>query len=143
MIEEKRNILLGLAIFFGFATFFVLEKGMRVINGGEGGHSHSHSHGHAHDVSAQEKVKEEVVEGAASSTEKRVLRKRKSNSTLIVLDGNGEEVDLDSDSSVAASEEVHPEKEAPINLSAYLNLFADAAHNMTDGLAIAASFYAS
>jgi len=64
MVEEKRNILIGyvfdgiylsivnllgytrLAIFVGFASFFVMEKMPRVL-GGEEGHSHSHGHSHS------------------------------------------------------------------------------------------------
>jgi zinc transporter 7 len=40
-------------------------------------------------------------------------------------------------------EEKPKEEEGGIKLSAYLNLLADFTHNMTDGLAMAASFYAS
>jgi zinc transporter 7 len=149
MVEEKRNILLGLAIFLGFATFFCLEKGMRVLNGGQGGHDHSHGHSH-------ETIMEEIIAPSAIVEEKPALRKRtvkKVSDDLIVLDGNGNEVDLTTPppspiaslkvlgENVKEKSRSIPEKE--VNLSAYLNLFADAAHNMTDGLAISASFYAS
>jgi solute carrier family 39 (zinc transporter), member 7 len=68
MVEEKRNILIGcvlgvrhiawisemrhlpcrLGIFIGFASFFVMEKTLRVLGGGEEGHTHAHGHSHSH-----------------------------------------------------------------------------------------------
>ena len=40
----------SLGIFVGFAAFFVMEKTLRVLGGGEeDGHSHSHSHSHSPD----------------------------------------------------------------------------------------------
>ncbi|CAL1716259.1 unnamed protein product [Somion occarium] len=107
MVEEKRNILIGLGIFVGFATFFIMEKTLRVLGGGEedGGHSHSHSHSHA------ETSKDE--EGNQNPT------------------GQG------------SSDESQIEVKGPSKLSAYLNLFGDFVHNITDGLAMAASFYSS
>jgi zinc transporter 7 len=46
MVEEKRNILIGLGIFVGFATFFIMEKTLRVLGGDEDAHGHTHSHSH-------------------------------------------------------------------------------------------------
>lgn len=50
MVVENR-----LAIFVGFAAFFVMEKSLRVLGGGEeegaGGSGHSHSHSHSHTLS--------------------------------------------------------------------------------------------
>jgi zinc transporter 7 len=127
MVEEKRNILVGcvrwnpdlcgeidvflhrLGIFGGFAAFFMMEKTLRVLGGGEeGGHSHSHSHsnessGHATGVSG-------------SSTDG--LRKR----------GTGEKTDADE---VIVTEGAS--SKGPSKLSAYLNLFGDFVHNMYSG----------
>jgi solute carrier family 39 (zinc transporter), member 7 len=123
MVEEKRNILVGygfryfwiegqitcsrrLGIFGGFAAFFMMEKTLRVLGGGEeGGHSHSHSHsaessGHATGVSG-------------SSTDG--LRKR----------GVSEKSDVDE---VVVTETAT--SKGPSKLSAYLNLFGDFVHNM-------------
>lgn len=122
MVEEKRNILVGLGIFAGFAAFFIMEKSLRVLAGGEG-HAHSHDHSDA------------VPEGSISSAVE-------PNS---VGDGlrsrhkvNGEQQPDD--------HKHHQEKShisGPSKLSAYLNLFGDFVHNITDGLAMAASFYSS
>lgn len=122
MVEEKRNILVGLGIFAGFAAFFIMEKSLRVFAGGEG-HAHSHDHSDA------------VPEGSISSAVE-------PNS---VGDGlrsrhkvNGEQQPDD--------HKHHQEKShisGPSKLSAYLNLFGDFVHNITDGLAMAASFYSS
>ncbi|KAJ7455250.1 ZIP-like iron-zinc transporter [Mycena galericulata] len=119
MVEEKRNILIGLAIFVGFAAFFMMEKTLRVLGGDEeGGHSHSHSHASGEETSAQ-------ASGASVKGSENGLRSRKA----------GED----------KSEATEPAKSAtgPSKMSAYLNLFGDFVHNITDGLAMAASFYAS
>lgn len=118
-VDNKQNVLIGLGIFGGFFFFFIMDKLMRVLNGGEGGHSHDHHH-HDHKKSV----------GASSSTATTQtpegLRQRNSSSK--------------EDTTVAATEKSDTNN---IKLSAYLNLLADFTHNMTDGLAMAASFYAS
>src|SRR6266542_1516555 len=35
-VEEQKNVVIGLAIFVGLTTFFVIDKSMRVANGEEG-----------------------------------------------------------------------------------------------------------
>ncbi|KAF3915062.1 hypothetical protein ABW21_db0205115 [Orbilia brochopaga] len=117
MVEEKRNTLLGLAIMIGFVAFVVLDKGMRIAAGGEGGHSHSHGHENSHAEAVSTAVQEKTGE----------LRQRK---------GKGEKEDI----SVAKADEKAPGMS--IKVSSYLNMAADFSHNITDGLAIAASFYA-
>ncbi|RPD61197.1 ZIP-like iron-zinc transporter [Lentinus tigrinus ALCF2SS1-6] len=124
MVEEKRNILIGLGIFIGFASFFIMEKTLRVLSSeDEQGHSHSHSHsngsaehsnGHSTAVSAP--FADGLKSRGADKTEK-----HESN-------GNGVAEDAPKQTS---------------KLSAYLNLFGDFVHNITDGLAMAASFYSS
>ncbi|KAF9243426.1 ZIP-like iron-zinc transporter [Melanogaster broomeanus] len=127
MVEEKRNILIGLAIFIGFSAFFIMEKSLRVLGGDEGaeGHSHSHSHSHSHvdtPVTA-------VTSGVSVTPSADGLRSR-----------SGEK-----ESGKNQLEAVDPAQAstAPSKLSAYLNLFGDFVHNITDGLAMAASFYSS
>ncbi|EJD06956.1 Zinc/iron permease [Fomitiporia mediterranea MF3/22] len=128
MVEEKRNILVGLGIFAGFAAFFVMEKTLRVLAGeGEGGHSHSHSHSHANP---------DVINGESSGVSpanKEGLRSRSERAK--VSNGNAEHKHEDNVQGHKAS--------GPSKLSAYLNLFGDFVHNITDGLAMAASFYSS
>lgn len=123
LVEPNKNLLLGVAIMVGFITFVAMDKGLRIATGGAGGHDHSHGHSH------------EQVETAAKTTglelngSKDSVRARKSA-------GNG--------SSASAPPAVQ-EKEinASVKLGGYLNLIADFTHNITDGLALSSSFYAS
>ncbi|KAF3909428.1 hypothetical protein AA313_de0202131 [Arthrobotrys entomopaga] len=101
----------------GFVAFVVLDKGMRIAAGGEGGHSHSHSHDHVHFEGTSTAVAEKTGE----------LRQRKGKE-----EKNTGEVSKSEDKAPGMS----------IKVSSYLNMAADFSHNITDGLAIAASFYA-
>lgn len=97
---------------------------MRVLNaqaGNEGGHHH-HGHGHSHGSTEGSSTAVKKTEGE--------LRKRK------VKGEDGIEVEV-----VTGKEE--KEVNPSLKLSAYLNLFGDFTHNITDGLAMAASFYSS
>ncbi|PBK75866.1 Zip-domain-containing protein [Armillaria solidipes] len=125
MVEEKRNILIGLGIFSGFAAFFFMEKTLRVLGGGEddSGHSHSHSHVQPSDASSAR------ASGVSTSSGSNNLKSRASTSA------SAEVKEPSPGPSHAAT--------GPSKLSAYLNLFGDFVHNITDGLAMAASFYAS
>ncbi|EER36935.1 ZIP Zinc transporter [Histoplasma capsulatum H143] len=124
LVEPNRNILLGLAILVGFLTFVAMDKGLRIATGGEDGHDHSHSHSHA--------VEDSMAISSSSATSnmenKGELKKRKPNTkpeanSLSETDGK----------------EINPSTK----LSGYLNLIADFTHNITDGLAMSSSFYAS
>ncbi|KAI0661589.1 Zinc/iron permease [Cubamyces menziesii] len=132
MVEEKRNILIGLGIFVGFASFFIMEKTLRVLGGGEDGAGHSHSHSHSHNsesVAAQTNGHSTAVSAAGSTNG---LKSRGSDKTGS-HETNGNAVAETSEKPVAQTSK----------LSAYLNLFGDFVHNITDGLAMAASFYSS
>ncbi|KAI0267738.1 ZIP zinc transporter-domain-containing protein [Gloeopeniophorella convolvens] len=132
MVEEKRNILVGLGIFAGFAAFFIMEKTLRVL-GGDEGHSHAHA-GHDHRAHAGEP--EPKPEGASSAVEPSsgagagLAPRHKANGQR----ADADEHDRDGKAAHAGG---------PSKLSAYLNLFGDFVHNITDGLAMAASFYSS
>ena len=128
MVEEKRNILIGyvfdgiylsivnllgytrLAIFVGFASFFVMEKTPRVLGGEEG---HSHSHGHSHSEGTVNFVQ---ASGVSTTLSPDGLRSRRS----------GKLDDADHQENV---EHTHAAT-APSKLSAYPNLFGDFVHNM-------------
>ncbi|KAG0166466.1 hypothetical protein DFQ28_011537 [Apophysomyces sp. BC1034] len=123
VVDNHKNVLIGLGIFAGLFFFFVMDKLMRVFNGGSGGHSHSHGHDHDHHESADEKPRsgeEPLPEGLR---QRHAAKDKKEEETV--------------------QKAKKQEEESDIKLSAYLNLFADFTHNMTDGLAMAASFYAS
>jgi zinc transporter 7 len=122
MVEEKRNILIGLGIFIGFASFFFMEKTLRVLGGEEESSGHSHSHSHI-------PPQVERVSGTSTTVSSNGLRSRITEEKV-------------SDSEVEMTPQAKPPN-GPSKLSAYLNLFGDFVHNITDGLAMAASFYSS
>ncbi|KAI1939590.1 hypothetical protein LOZ58_003973 [Ophidiomyces ophidiicola] len=117
MVEPNRNLLLGAAILVGFLTFVAMDKILRIATGGEGGHDHSHGD--------QKPGPVDAVSSSASAVSKDTLRQRKKEQPA----------------------EVPPTEEKEINpsvkLGGYLNLIADFTHNITDGLAMSSSFYAS
>lgn len=119
MVEPNRNLLLGVAIMVGFMTFVAMDKGLRIATGGAG-HSHDHGHGHSHGKPEAIASGVETDAGAANG-----LKSRKKNEA------------------VGVKEVVEVTKEVNVKLGGYLNLIADFTHNITDGLAMSASFYAS
>ncbi|THH13972.1 hypothetical protein EW146_g6307 [Bondarzewia mesenterica] len=126
MVEEKRNILVGLGIFVGFASFFVMEKTLRVL-GGEDGHSHEHEHEHGHERAGASAHSSGVADQNIDGLRARTTTAEKPNG-------------ITPSSAETEEEEKHAQSS---KLSAYLNLFGDFVHNITDGLAMAASFYSS
>lgn len=124
MVEPNKNLLLGVAIMVGFITFVAMDKGLRIATGGEGGHDHSHAHSHDN-ADATAKTTGVHVHGSTDS-----LRARKP-----AADGNTSASD--------APAEKEKDINASVKLGGYLNLIADFTHNITDGLALSSSFYAS
>ncbi|EEQ27281.1 hypothetical protein McanMca71_005831 [Microsporum canis] len=126
MVEPNKNLLLGLAILVGFVTFVAMDKILRIATGGEGHqHGHAHEHGHSGDSGPV------TATGVSTEGKNGDLKQRKPAAS----------------SSVATSEHEH-ETESPgtnpsVKLGGYLNLIADFTHNITDGLAMSSSFYAS
>ncbi|KAK0671127.1 ZIP zinc transporter-domain-containing protein [Cercophora samala] len=125
MVEPNRNLLLGVGILVGFMVFVGMDKGLRIATGGQG-HSHDHGHGHGH---GHKHGEEEESEGRATGVEgeKGGLKKRKGGK-----EGGGE-----------VKEEEKKEVNPSVKLGGLLNMIADFTHNITDGLAMSASFYAS
>lgn len=124
MVEPNKNLLLGVAIMVGFITFVAMDKGLRIATGGEGGHDHSHGHVHEKaDATAK-------ATGVEVSESKDKVRARKAAA---------------GDKPGNANEPAEMDKEinASVKLGGYLNLIADFTHNITDGLALSSSFYAS
>jgi len=124
MVEEKRHILVGLGIFIGFAAFFMMEKTLRVLGSGEA-HTHSHE-GHGDLSKATDESTSSAVEPNTSSL---AMRSRHQVNTE------------HSDKHELQVDDVKSNVGGPSKLSAYLNLFGDFVHNITDGLALSASFY--
>ncbi|KAJ9127900.1 hypothetical protein QFC24_000185 [Naganishia onofrii] len=127
MVEEKRNVIIGGAIFFGFFAFFFLDKTMRVLSSKSGDQS-SKGHSHHHGSVTNERIEETGASTGVEALSAEGLRHRK----------NAVEVP-----DATAVAKALPSGSASLKLSAYLNLFGDFTHNITDGLAMAASFYAS
>ncbi|KAJ5793282.1 uncharacterized protein N7503_009260 [Penicillium pulvis] len=121
MVEPNKNLLLGLGIMVGFFTFVAMDKTLRIATGGEGGHDHSHGHSHTEVSTAST--------SGADTGKAGDLKQRKSNTKS-----------TDSD---AAPENEEKEINPSVKLGGYLNLIADFTHNITDGLALSSSFYAS
>ncbi|KAI1461582.1 Zip-domain-containing protein [Annulohypoxylon moriforme] len=121
LVEPNRNLLLGVAIMVGFMTFVAMDKGLRIATGGEG---HDHSHGnHSHDVPTEAKATSSSVDVSKGEVSN---RKKGDKSTVEV-----------------PKQDAEKEISASVKLGGYLNLIADFTHNITDGLAMSASFYAS
>lgn len=117
MVEGNRNLLLGAAILVGIVTFMSMDKIIRIASGGQE-HSHSHSH-HTH-----EEQEHTATATATESTSKSNVRRRKGS---VKKDAPQQDIP----------------KNPSVKLSGYLNLVADFTHNITDGLALSSSFYAS
>ncbi|KAJ9608280.1 hypothetical protein H2200_007268 [Cladophialophora chaetospira] len=123
MVEPNRNLLLGVGIIVGLVTFMAMDKALRIATGG-GGHSHSHEH---------ERTQEKEANGSATTTSSAKgsangeLKQRKANSS------DSTSTDIQRDTPVNPS----------VKLAGLLNLIADFTHNITDGLALSSSFYAS
>ncbi|KUI68515.1 Zinc transporter SLC39A7 [Cytospora mali] len=126
LVEPNRNLLLGVAILVGFMTFVAMDKGLRIATGGEGGHDHGHSHGHAHGHEDSGSATSTAMEGADA---KGVKARRKADGTTATT----------SEKVVAEEKEIS----SSVKLAGILNMIADFTHNITDGLAMSASFYAS
>lgn len=119
IVEPNKNLLLGVAIMVGFLTFVAMDKGLRIATGGSG-HSHEHK---TENGGPQEK--------------------EKATSTSVTTNANDKEMRNRKKEIVAPSIQPAVTEKPPIRLSAYLNIIADFTHNITDGLALSSSFYAS
>lgn len=99
----------SLGIFVGFASFFMMEKTLRVLGGDDESHGHSHSHSTPAEASTI------TASGAEPLTSGDGLRARKS--------------EKEEASTITVPEE-EPKTKGPSKMSAYLNLFGDFVHNM-------------
>lgn len=108
VVEEKRAVLVGLAIFGGFFAFFALDKTMRVLNAGaadeDQGHGHHH-HGHSH----------------STGTSTAIDPSKNTQGGLSQRKGKGEK----EKEGQVVSQEKAAAPSTSLKLSAYLNLFGD------------------
>ncbi|KAH8413208.1 hypothetical protein KR009_008815 [Drosophila setifemur] len=105
----------GLWVLGGIIAFLAVEKLVRILKGGSGG-GHGHSHG--------------------APKPKPVAPKKKADKD----NGDGDKSLKQANKPKPKKQEAEPEGE--VEISGYLNLAADFAHNFTDGLAIGASYLA-
>ncbi|KAK4156853.1 ZIP zinc transporter-domain-containing protein [Chaetomidium leptoderma] len=124
LVEPNRNLLLGVAVLVGFLGFVAMDKGLRIATGGGGAGGHDHGHGHSHG----EGGRSSAVDEGGKNKEGARLRKggKKDNGAVVVVEEKKEK-------------EINPS----VKLGGVLNMIADFTHNITDGLAMSASFYAS
>lgn len=128
LVNPNKNLLLGVAIMVGFLTFVAMDKGLRIATGGEG---HSHDHSHKDEEPSPGKEATATSSSAAPKPQPDSLMSRKPTKTE------------SSPSSSSSAFQPASQVSTSIRLSAYLNLLADFTHNITDGLALSSSFYAS
>ncbi|ATY65108.1 Zinc iron permease [Cordyceps militaris] len=128
LVEPNRNLILGLAIMVGFLVFVAMDKGLRIATASSGGGAHGHSHSHALPPP------QDVVAGAATGVDAGAARAG-------VKARKGTKAASEVVAVVEEKKEINPS----VKLGGYLNLMtsADFTHNITDGLAMSASFYAS
>lgn len=129
LVEPNRNLLLGVAILVGFMTFVAMDKGLRIATGGEGGHDHGHGHSHSHENGHD--AKSTAIESPNANGGELKSRKK----------ANGA-IDKEEEVSNSITKE-DKELNQSVKLGGILNMIADFTHNITDGLAMSASFYAS
>ncbi|GME70442.1 unnamed protein product [[Candida] boidinii] len=129
LVDCRRNCILGLFIFIGFLMFFIIDKSLRILEHTSDGESNSHSHSHSHSHTSS--VADEVIKSSGAESSESTLKNRKKEKSIQHEDGES------SDKAVVAN------PNSSVKTSAYLNLISDFTHNITDGLAISASFYIS
>ncbi|KAI4742074.1 Zip-domain-containing protein [Aureobasidium sp. EXF-12298] len=123
--DGNKNILLGIAIMVGFVSFVILDKAIRIASGGDEGHGHSHGHAHGKIEGGDKAAASAKASGSDNGAQTDGLRQRNSEK--------------------AGTKSVVPveQESGPSSNRGYLNIIADFTHNITDGLAMASSFYAS
>jgi solute carrier family 39 (zinc transporter), member 7 len=132
MLEPNRNLLLGAGILAGIVTFMAMDKTLRIATGGAG-HSHDQGHSHTHSEKHTPKSKSKDRPNGTTTT------------TSLSPQTNSAKKRKPSPSPSPKPSSSTPPKDAnpSIKLAGLLNLLADFTHNITDGLALSSSFYAS
>lgn len=124
--DGNKNILLGIAIMVGFISFVILDKAIRIASGGDDSHGHSHGHAHGKIEGGEKAAASAEASGSDRGTSAEGLRQRSTEKTATTTLSTPEQ-----------------QLDGPSSNRGYLNIIADFTHNITDGLAMASSFYAS
>lgn len=139
---HAHDMTVGLGVLSGIIAFLVVEKLVRIVNGGEGGHGHSHA-APAVPHKSKQKDKQSPKKETKETSDKKELDDKETSDKLAKQSDEDEEK-KEAKKTMAkkdTSDEVVEEKQE-VKVAGYLNLFADCFHNFTDGLAIGASFAA-
>ena len=113
-----------LGIFVGFASFFIMEKTLRVLGGEDEGEGHSHSHSHSHSSNGSA----EHANGHSTAVKAPSADGLKSRGADANSD-SAEKHESNGNSNGNGAAEDAPKQTS--KLSAYLNLFGDFVHNMS------------
>ncbi|EDO16151.1 hypothetical protein Kpol_1070p34 [Vanderwaltozyma polyspora DSM 70294] len=136
--SEMKVPIMASGLFVGFMMFLIIEKLLRIISepdGAPGEHIHSHGHSHSHGgtpepilISASGYMQEKDDSNMKKRSKKDKKSKNKDKNLLT------EEASNDEKKVNGSSEN---------KITAYLNVLSGFAHNVTDGMALASSFYSS
>jgi len=156
--HAPHDMSVGLGVLAGILAFLAVEKFVRILNAGSGGHGHSHAgidvpkavekksgkdKKQATTHSSKDKKKEKDLkskcsdESDKSDDKEETVDKTPSKSDTKKDSGNEKDKVVEKKISESVVEE-----NGEVKVAGYLNLVADAFHNFTDGLAIGASFAA-
>ncbi|KAJ1980355.1 hypothetical protein H4R35_001160 [Dimargaris xerosporica] len=132
--HPRQTAVIGVSIFLGLMVFFAIDKLMRMSGGG-----HDHSHGHS-SAAVETGVNPSGQSTAVDTSAKHQMELRHRSRSSSTSERNSAEKPPSKDTSSHGDK---PYSAPTVKFSAYLNIIADATHNFTDGLAMAASFYSS
>ncbi|RWS28701.1 protein catecholamines up-like protein [Leptotrombidium deliense] len=145
--HHAHDMSVGLWVLSGILAFLMIEKFVRIVKGsGVHGHSHSHTHSHSHekcDDSTNEQKDNDSVDVPADKKKAKTSDDEKSDDNLTEKDEKLEKkkkVRFNDKPEIFLRERSNSSDS--IKVAGYLNLAADFTHNLTDGLAIGASFLA-
>jgi len=153
---HAHDMTVGLWVLSGIVAFLMVEKFVRIVKGG-----HGHSHGPAPVQTESEKSEDSAAKPSGSSEKKK--KEKVSDDEEEVEKDVSEENKKEKKSSKTDKKEKSPKQtkskdakgkpvktkdvavtapKSDIKVAGYLNLAADFTHNLTDGLAIGASYLA-
>lgn len=115
------DLSVGLGVLAGIVVFLMVEKFVRIVKGG---------HGHSHAVKSETNEQKSLTENESDSD---AVEKSEEKDTV---------EDKDSETKTPDTDVKQSDDKTDIKVAGYLNLAADFAHNLTDGLAIGASYVA-
>jgi len=143
--HDPHDMSVGLGVLAGILAFLAVEKFVRIMNGGSGGHGHSHAP--ASLPKESDKKDKDNVETKKSETNETKAKSSDDESKKSEESDNKSKDKKDISEAKQEKKEVKKiesivEETSEIKVAGVLNLFADGFHNFTDGLAIGASFAA-